>query len=63
MTDTPDHIKKLQHEIWMRKSPMERLKQFLLDNDDFYRVTDKIKSEINAKKNADINHTNPSKTS
>jgi hypothetical protein len=63
MSDTPDHIKKLQHEIWMRKSPMERLKQFLLDNDDFFRVTNKIKSEIIANRQEHINLKTPEKTS
>ncbi len=46
MNDTPDHIKELQRRIWMRKSPMERLKQFLLDNDDFFRFTNTLKSQI-----------------
>ncbi|MGN6439831.1 MAG: hypothetical protein ACTHMM_25115 [Agriterribacter sp.] len=33
MTDTPDHIKALQLKIWLSKSPAERLKQFMTDND------------------------------
>lgn len=33
MTDTPDHIKKIQLQIWLSKSPAERLRQFLIDND------------------------------
>ncbi len=33
MNDTPDEIKKLQLQIWLSKSPAERLKQFLIDND------------------------------
>ncbi|GAA4741338.1 hypothetical protein GCM10023229_20860 [Flavisolibacter ginsenosidimutans] len=36
MTDTPDHIKKLQLEIWLSKPPGERLRQFLVDNDAMY---------------------------
>lgn len=36
MTDTPEHIKKLQQEIWMRKTPGERLEQFLKDNEAMY---------------------------
>lgn len=39
MTDTPDHIKKIQLKIWLAKSPAERLKQFLLDNEAFYLMT------------------------
>lgn len=33
MTDTPEHIKQLQLNIWLSKSPMERLLQFLQDNE------------------------------
>jgi hypothetical protein len=32
MTDTPQHIKELQLKIWLSRSPMERLKQFMEDN-------------------------------
>jgi hypothetical protein len=32
MTDTPNNIKELQLKIWLSKSPMERLKQFMEDN-------------------------------
>jgi hypothetical protein len=31
--DTPEHIKKVQLAIWLSKSPAERLRQFLTDND------------------------------
>jgi hypothetical protein len=48
MNDTPDHIKQIQHRIWMQKPPMERLKQFLMDNDDFFRVTNSLKNQIKA---------------
>lgn len=33
MNDTPKHIKDLQLQLWLSKSPGERLYQFLLDND------------------------------
>jgi hypothetical protein len=33
MTDTPQHIKDLQLQLWLAKSPGERLYQFLIDND------------------------------
>ncbi len=33
MEDTPQHIKELQLKIWMDKTPAQRLKQFLEDND------------------------------
>ena len=37
MDDTPQHIKDLQLEIWLAKSPGERLYQFLVDNDKMYQ--------------------------
>lgn len=33
MTDTPQNIKAIQLKIWLSKSPMERLKQMVVDND------------------------------
>jgi hypothetical protein len=36
MTDTPEHIKKIQLQIWLSKPPMERLRQFLEDNEALY---------------------------
>lgn len=36
MTDTPQHIKDLQLQIWLSKSPEERLRQFLIDNEVLY---------------------------
>jgi hypothetical protein len=36
MTDTPQHIKDLQLKIWLSKPPMERLRQFLTDNETLY---------------------------
>ena len=36
MTDTPQHIKDLQLQIWLAKPPMERLRQFLVDNEALY---------------------------
>ncbi len=37
MIDTPQHMKDLQLKTWLSKSPAERLKQFLLDNDALYK--------------------------
>ena len=36
MDDTPQHIKDLQLKIWLDKPPMERLRQFLVDNEALY---------------------------
>ncbi|WP_462255266.1 hypothetical protein [Ferruginibacter sp.] len=33
MEDTPLHIKQLQLKVWLAKTPAQRLKQFLEDND------------------------------
>ena len=33
MTDTPLIIKKLQLKVWLSKTPMERLKKMMEDND------------------------------
>lgn len=49
MTDTPQHIKDLQLEIWLSKPPMERLKQFLIDNEVLYQFWQNAKAENNKK--------------
>ena len=36
MDDTPQHIKDLQLKVWLDKPPMERLRQFLVDNEALY---------------------------
>ena len=46
MADTPEHIKQLQLKIWLSKSPAERLKQFLLDNEAFYKFCAKAKEAL-----------------
>ncbi len=51
MTDTPKHIKDLQLKIWLSKPPMERLRQFLIDNTALYAFWDKAKAERNGQLN------------
>ncbi len=46
MNDTPEHIKKLQLEIWLAKTPSERLMQFLKDNDAFFKFINAAKQAI-----------------
>lgn len=53
MNDTPEHIKKLQLQIWLRKTPGERLRQFMEDNDAMYRFWDHIKEAELSRKNED----------
>jgi hypothetical protein len=49
MTDTPDHIKKIQLQIWLSKPPMERLRQFLKDNDEQFRFWNELKVKMKEK--------------
>ena len=50
MDDTPKHIKDLQLKIWLAKPPMERLKQFLIDNDALYKFWEGNKKNTPIKK-------------
>ena len=43
MTDTTPEIKQKQLEIWMAKTPMERLRQTLEDNDALYALWANLK--------------------
>ncbi|MEQ1676407.1 MAG: hypothetical protein ABL876_06895 [Chitinophagaceae bacterium] len=43
MTDTPKHIKDIQLQIWLSKTPGERLHQFILDNDCMYKALREFK--------------------
>ncbi len=45
MNDTSEKIKEIQKQIWMSKTPMERLKQFLMDNDDFFAFSKAMRAE------------------
>ena len=49
MSDTPEHIQKLQLELWLAKTPGERLCQFLVDNDSLYRFWRITKEEMSKK--------------
>jgi hypothetical protein len=46
MTDTSPNIKELQLKIWLAKSPMERLRQFLIDNEALYQFWNDSKKKI-----------------
>jgi len=46
MTDTPQHIKDIQLNLWLSKTPEERLMQFLKDNDEMYKAILKAKKEL-----------------
>lgn len=49
MNDTPQHIKELQLKIWLSKSPGERLKQFMEDNDSLFQFWMAAKKNQEAK--------------
>jgi hypothetical protein len=53
MTDTTPHIKELQLKIWLSKTPAERLKQFIGDNEVLLAFFEKAKES-----NQLINKTN-----
>jgi hypothetical protein len=50
MSDTPQHIKEKQLELWLSKTPAERLKQTLADNEALFlfwkTITDMSLSEL-----------------
>lgn len=46
MTDTPEHIKQLQLQIWLTKSPMERLRQMMLDNEALFSFWNNAQQHI-----------------
>lgn len=46
MKDTPEHIKKIQLEIWLAKTPEERLTQFLKDNDAMFKAIIQAKKDL-----------------
>jgi hypothetical protein len=46
MTDTPQHIKDLQLQLWLEKSPGERLYQTIKDIDDMRKALRDIKTRL-----------------
>ncbi len=46
MQDTPKHIKKIQLQIWLSKSPAERLRQAIQDNEAQFTFWKQAKSEL-----------------
>ncbi|MDR3697811.1 hypothetical protein [Mucilaginibacter sp.] len=53
MDDTPLHIKQLQLAIWLAKSPEERLRLTLEDNDALFAFWDEIKKNNLQNKSGD----------
>ena len=46
MLDTPDHVKKIQLEIWLAKPPEERIRLTLQMNDELYSLWNKVKKNM-----------------
>ena len=46
MDDTPDHVKKLQLQIWLSKSPEERLRRAIEDNEALYAFWEEGKKQL-----------------
>ena len=46
MQDTPQHIKDIQLNLWLSKTPEERLMQFLKDNNEMYMAILRTKKEL-----------------
>jgi hypothetical protein len=47
MTDTSQEIKNIQLKIWLDKSPMERLRQFMIDNEALIKFWNEVKPKDN----------------
>lgn len=46
MDDTPQYIKDLQLKIWLSKTPGERLRQFVVDNENMFRFWKAAKERL-----------------
>ncbi len=46
MQDTPDHVKKIQLQIWLAKTPAERLLQAIQDNEAMYSFWELAKAQL-----------------
>ena len=49
MTDTPQYIKDLQLKIWLSKPPEERLRQFIIENDEWWQALKQAKEKLKQK--------------
>ena len=54
MTDTPEHVQEIQLQLWLSKSPGERLLQFLTDNDALYKGILAAKKDMQEECKADV---------
>jgi hypothetical protein len=48
MDDTPDYVKKLHKEIWMSKSPEERERLTIKNNEELLMIINELRKSIGA---------------
>jgi hypothetical protein len=53
MDDTPDHVKKIQLEIWLAKPPEERIRLTLQMNDELFAFWAEVKKNMAISKKGD----------
>lgn len=53
MQDTPENIRQLQLDIWLAKTPAERLEQFITDNDALFSLWKHMKEQISLNNNTE----------
>ena len=53
MDDTPEHVKKIQLEIWLAKPPEERIRLTLQMNDELFTLWDEVKKNMADSKQPD----------
>ena len=59
MQDTPEHIKQLKLKIWLSKTHLEKLQQFITDNDALFKFWNEAKKQISINNNqADLSDNN-----
>ena len=59
MTDTPEYVRNLQLKIWLSKPPEERLLQFILENDAWWKALQQAKEIIGLSDFKDNPQNNP----
>jgi hypothetical protein len=64
MNDTPENIKELQLQIWLSKSPAERLKQAIEDNAALFKFWEALQklNQASSNSNASSNYSTNNKT-
>jgi hypothetical protein len=56
MDDTPEHVKQIQREIWLSKSPEERLRLTIKNKEDLFAIWNELKKNDAAAKMQNDKH-------